>query len=71
MSLTSTTRRFQLLQSVEVEFFGAPAEQDFLAQFSLVDGCGLKPSKGPKSENDTTLLDEDTNAAPDVAASDA
>ncbi|GIR90326.1 MAG: hypothetical protein CM15mP89_3310 [Gammaproteobacteria bacterium] len=50
MSLTSTTRRFQLLQSVEVEFVGAPAEQDFLAQFSLVDGCGLKPPKEPKPE---------------------
>ena len=71
MSLTSTTRRFQLLQSVEVEFVGAPAEQDFLAQFSLVDGCGLKPPKEPKPENNPPAHDEDTNAAPDSAASDA
>ena len=71
MSLTSTTRRFQLLQSVEVEFVGAPADQDFLAQFSLVDGCGLKPPKEPKPENNTPAHDEDTNAAPDGAASDA
>ena len=35
MSLTSTTRRFQLLQIVEVTFIGAPAEGDPLNQ-SLV-----------------------------------
>ena len=28
MSLTSTTRRFELLQSVDIDFAGAPAEQD-------------------------------------------
>ena len=71
MSLTSTTRRFQLLQRVEVEFVGAPADQDFLAQFSLVDGCGLKPPKEPKPENNIPAAGEDTNAAPDGAASDA
>ena len=70
MSLTSTTRRFQLLQSVEVEFVGAPADQDFLVQFALVDGCGLKPPKEPKPENKTPAHDENTNAAPDGAASD-
>ena len=71
MSLTSTTRRFQLLQSVEVEFVGAPAEQDFLAQFSLVDGCGLKPPKEPKPEDETTVLDDHTSAALDEDPSDA
>ncbi|MDG2460906.1 MAG: VacB/RNase II family 3'-5' exoribonuclease [Luminiphilus sp.] len=50
MSLTSTTRRFQLMQPVEVKFEGAPAEADFLAQFSLGEGCGLKPPKEPIAE---------------------
>jgi len=52
MSLTSTTRRFELLQSVEVDLTGAPAEQDYLAQFSLVEGCGLKPPKEPKEPSE-------------------
>ena len=43
MSLTSATRRFQLKQSVEVDFTDAPAESDFLALFKLTEGCGLKP----------------------------
>ena len=75
MSLTSTTRRFELLQSVEVDFAGAPAEQDYLAQFTLVDGCGLKPPKEPTeaqsaavtdmSQAEATGEDSSANAAPD------
>ncbi len=52
MSLTSTTRRFQLMQEVEVDFAGAPAEQDYLAMFSLVEGCGLKPPREPKEPSE-------------------
>ena len=62
MSLTSTTRRFQLLQSVEVTFVGAPAEGDFLALFSLVEGCGLKPPKEPKPEDDAAAPSAETEA---------
>ena len=75
MSLTSTTRRFELLQSVEVDFAGAPAAQDYLAQFTLVDGCGLKPPKEPPetqsaavtdmSQAEATGEDSSANAAPD------
>jgi ribonuclease R len=46
-SLTSTTRRFQLGQSVEVAFVGARPEESYVAQFDLVAGCGLK---SPKTE---------------------
>ena len=52
MSLTSTTRRFQLMQEVEVDFAGAPAERDYLAMFSLVEGCGLKPPREPKEPSE-------------------
>ena len=62
MSLTSTTRRFQLLQSVEVTFVGAPAEGDFLALFSLVESCGLKPPKEPKPEDDAAAPSAETEA---------
>ena len=75
MSLTSTTRRFELLQSVEVDFAGAPAAQDYLALFTLVDGCGLKPPKEPPetrsaavtdmSQAEATGEDSSAHAAPD------
>ena len=75
MSLTSTTRRFELLQSVEVDFAGAPAAQDYLALFTLVDGCGLKPPKEPPetrsaavtdmSQAEATGEDNSAHAAPD------
>ena len=68
MSLTSTTRRFQLLQSVEVTFIGAPAEGDFLALFSLVEGCGLKPPKEPKPEEYSATPNAETEAKTDVPA---
>ena len=68
MSLTSTTRRFQLLQSVDVTFVGAPAEGDFLALFSLVEGCGLKPPKEPKPEDDSAAPSAETEANTDGTA---
>ena len=47
MSLTSTTRRFQLLQSVEVTFIGAPAEGDFSPCSHWLKDAGQRP-KEPK-----------------------
>jgi ribonuclease R len=46
-SLTSTTRRFQLGQPVQVRFAGARADEGHVAQLTLLPSCGLKP---PKSE---------------------
>ncbi|TXS89251.1 VacB/RNase II family 3'-5' exoribonuclease [Parahaliea maris] len=48
-SLTSTTRRFQLEQSVEVRFSGSDEEAGYLSQFVIVEGCGLKPPKPAKA----------------------
>ena len=42
-SLTSTTRRFQLNQSVELSFLGADEDGSYQSLFSPVAGCGLKP----------------------------
>ena len=44
-SLTSTTRRFQLDQPVELNFLGADRANQYRAMFTVVDGCGLKPPK--------------------------
>jgi ribonuclease R len=44
-SLTSTTRRFQLDQSVELNFIGVDEEVLYQALFKPVTGCGLKPAK--------------------------
>ncbi len=63
MSLTSTTRRFQLMQSVEVDFVDAPAEGDFLALFKLAEGCGLKPQKETAAEAFAKTLAEATTAS--------
>jgi ribonuclease R len=41
-SLTSTTRRFQLEQAVEVTFAGVDRDNQYQASFALVEGCGLK-----------------------------
>jgi VacB/RNase II family 3'-5' exoribonuclease len=43
-SLTSTTRRFQLNQSVELIFLGADARGSYQSLFKPVAGCGLKPA---------------------------
>ncbi|RLQ22310.1 VacB/RNase II family 3'-5' exoribonuclease [Seongchinamella sediminis] len=47
-SLTSTTRRFQLEQAVELRFTGVDKANRHQAGFELVEGCGLKP---PREEN--------------------
>ena len=47
-SLTSTTRRFGLEQSVELTFEGVERDQQYQAAFALVEGCGLKPPKEPR-----------------------
>ena len=44
-SLTSTTRRFELEQEVDVEFAGALEKEGWQAQLTLVEGCGIKPLK--------------------------
>ena len=44
-SLTSTTRRFQLEQSVELRFVAVDTANQYRALFQLVEGCGLKPPK--------------------------
>jgi ribonuclease R len=41
-SLTSTTRRFQLNQAIEVSFLGVGEEVLYQALFKPVEGCGLK-----------------------------
>ena len=47
-SLTSTTRRFQLEQSVELTFEGVDRDNQYQAQFAVIEGCGLKPPKDPR-----------------------
>ena len=59
-SLTSTTRRFQLEQSVEVEFAGIDDSGQHQALFSLVEGCGLKP---PKPETESTSNSGEASAS--------
>ncbi len=50
-SLTSTTRRFQLEQVVDVRFAGVDRENLFQANFELLPDCGLKPLKAKKTED--------------------
>jgi ribonuclease R len=47
-SLTSTTRRFQLEQPVQLTYAGSDPAAQYLARFELVDGCGLKAPKEEK-----------------------
>lgn len=44
-SLTSTTRKFQLEQIVELAFLAVDEANAYRAMFSVVEGCGLKPLK--------------------------
>jgi len=67
MSLTSTTRRFQLMQSVEVDFVDAPAEGDYLALFKLTEGCGLKPQKETAAEAFAKTIAQATTASDQTA----
>ena len=41
-SLTSTTRRFQLDQTVELRFLGAEPDTAYQSRFKPVEGCGAK-----------------------------
>lgn len=52
-SLTSTTRRFQLAQPVQVTFAGASADDGYMTHFVLLPECGVKPTKptDPPAEN--------------------
>ena len=59
-SLTSTTRRFQLEQEVELTYLGAESEEGWLARFEPVAGCGLKP---PRAAAPKTTEDEPGNEA--------
>ena len=49
-SLTSTTRRFQLEQPVELTFLSVDKANQYRAMFALVEGCGLKPAKVEAAE---------------------
>ena len=45
--ITSTTRRFQLEQEVQLTFKAVEEDAQHRVQFELVAGCGLKPPKIP------------------------
>ncbi|MDO8862663.1 VacB/RNase II family 3'-5' exoribonuclease [Haliea sp. E1-2-M8] len=49
-SLTSTTRRFQLEQVVELDYTGADADNNYQALFRLRPGSGLKPPRATAEE---------------------
>jgi len=59
-SLTSTTRRFQLEQEVEVSYSGADAQGLWMARFELAPGCGLKP---PKTADTPAVAGNETGGA--------
>jgi len=42
-SLTSTTRRFQVTQAVELAYLGVDQDVPYQALFQPVAACGLKP----------------------------
>ena len=72
--LTSTTRRFELLQSVEVDFAGAPAAQDYLAHSRWSTDAAQAPKEPPEAQSaavtdmsqaEATGEDNSANAAPD------
>jgi ribonuclease R len=52
-SLTSTTRRFQLEQSVELTFVSIDRANQYRAMFALVEGCGLKPPKAEAGDGES------------------
>jgi ribonuclease R len=53
-SLTSTTRRFQLEQAVQLTYAGKDPASQYMARFELVEGCGLKPPKEEAAPADKT-----------------
>lgn len=58
-SLTSTSRRFQLEQLVELSFSGLDKDNNYQAEFELVPGCGLKPAKEMPAQPETASSDKD------------
>ena len=52
-SLTSTTRRFQLHQPVELSFLGVNTEKQYQALFGPVTDCGLKLTEPKSSESES------------------
>ena len=49
-SLTSTTRRFQLEQAVELTLENIDRDNQYQANFKPEPNCGLKPPKEPKAD---------------------
>jgi ribonuclease R len=58
-SLTSSSRRFQLEQLVELTFTGLDEDNNYQAEFQLVPGCGLKPPKAPPAPSNAAPLQGD------------
>jgi VacB/RNase II family 3'-5' exoribonuclease len=54
-SLTSTTRRFQLNQHVELKYLGSGEPHNWQAKFAPIANCGLKP---PKPEHDEQVVED-------------
>ncbi len=67
-SLTSTTRRFALGQPVEVKFLDIDRDNQFLARFELVPGCGLKPPKASPATDKAPDKDGNPDNEPKGAA---
>ena len=59
-SLTSTSRRFQLEQLVELTFTGLDEDNNYQAEFQLVPGCGLKPPKEPPAPSEAAPSEGDS-----------
>jgi ribonuclease R len=51
-SLTSTTRRFQLEQEIQLIYAGVDPANQYQARFELAEGCGLKPPKKLQDNKD-------------------
>ena len=67
-SLTSTSRRFQLDQPVDVRFGGVDEDQQYQANFKLVENCGLKPPKAEPTRDNAADLKKDAGGADSDAA---
>ena len=50
-SLTSTTRRFHLEQTIEVDYLGCDVENGYQTLFAVRPGSGLKPPKEPATSS--------------------
>jgi len=66
-SLTSTTRRFQLQQSVELVFIAVDKAAQYRAMFKVVEGCGLKPPKAAADDTEPNTAEPDTTAPKPIA----